>query len=226
MKNLFYKEIKLCLTPVVFWFVGLFPLMILIPNYPLFIAFIYICAVYPFIFLGANKGQPTNDLTYSVLLPIRRKDIIIGRALLLTTIQICSFILVGAISPLSTVITNAINSTGGTPIVTPGLGANAIVSVIGWTAIGFAIYDFVFFCFYYKKSKSIIIPSLLGILIFCVFMLVFTIILPLFINEYAKFFSGNIGYQFLFMIGAFIIAAGIKYLAITLAAKQFEKVDF
>jgi len=40
------------------------------------IGFIYILSCYPILFLGANKGQQSNDLLYSTLLPIRKKDIV------------------------------------------------------------------------------------------------------------------------------------------------------
>ena len=79
MKALIYKEMRLSMHPICYIFVALFPLMILIPSYPLGIGFIYILACYPILFLGANKGQQSNDLLYSTLLPVRKKDIVLAR---------------------------------------------------------------------------------------------------------------------------------------------------
>ena len=79
MKALIYKEFKLAMHPICYIFIVLFPFMVLIPVYPLGISFIYILACYPILFLGANKGQQSNDLLYSTLLPVRKKDIVLAR---------------------------------------------------------------------------------------------------------------------------------------------------
>ena len=76
MKALLYKEFKLAMHPICYLFIFLFPFMVLIPNYPLAVGFIYILSCYPILFLGANKGQQSNDLLFSTLLPIRKKDIV------------------------------------------------------------------------------------------------------------------------------------------------------
>ena len=62
MKALLYKEFKLAMHPVCYFFIFAFPLMVLIPSYPLAIGFIYVLTCYPILFLGANKGQQSNDL--------------------------------------------------------------------------------------------------------------------------------------------------------------------
>ena len=73
MKTLLYKEFKLAVHPLCYIFVILFPFMIFIPNYPLFVAFIYVVFCYFILFLGSNKGQQSNDLLYTTLLPVRKK---------------------------------------------------------------------------------------------------------------------------------------------------------
>ena len=47
MKPLIYKELKLSMHPICYIFVALFPLMILIPSYPIGIGFIYILSCHP-----------------------------------------------------------------------------------------------------------------------------------------------------------------------------------
>ena len=42
MKALIYKEFKLSMHPICYIFVAAFPLMILIPSYPIGIGFIYV----------------------------------------------------------------------------------------------------------------------------------------------------------------------------------------
>ena len=79
MKALLYKEFKLAMHPVCYAFIFLFPLMILIPKFPTAVGYIYVLSSYPILFLGANKGQQSNDLLYSTLMPVRKKDIVIAR---------------------------------------------------------------------------------------------------------------------------------------------------
>ena len=89
MKALIYKEFKLAMHPICYLFIVLFPFMVLIPIYPLGISFIYILTCYPVLFLGANKGQQSNDLLYSTLLPVRKKDIFLAR-IITTSAGTCS----------------------------------------------------------------------------------------------------------------------------------------
>ena len=84
MKNLLYKEFKLVMHPVIFVFILAFPILAIFPNYPKFIAFIYIFTCYPIVFIGANKGVSSNDVFYSLTLPVRRKDIVLARLSFLT----------------------------------------------------------------------------------------------------------------------------------------------
>ena len=67
MKALLFKELRLAMHPICYVFIVLFPFMILIPSYPLGIGFIYVLTCYPILFLGANKGQQSNDLLFSTL---------------------------------------------------------------------------------------------------------------------------------------------------------------
>ena len=56
-----------------------FGIMVAIPNYPAFVAPLYAVVCYPILFLGANKGQTTNDLFYTCNLPIRKRDVVKAR---------------------------------------------------------------------------------------------------------------------------------------------------
>ena len=95
MKALLYKEFKLAMHPICYLFVLLFPLMILIPSYPVAIGFLYVLTCYPILFLGANKGQQSNDLLYSTLLPVRKKDIVMARMITVMVMQFVFILLAG-----------------------------------------------------------------------------------------------------------------------------------
>ena len=149
MKALVYKELKLAMHPICYLFICIFPLMILIPSYPIAIGFIYVLTCYPILFLGANKGQQSNDLLYSTLLPVRKKDIVMARIITVALMQFSFIAIMSCLYPLALYINKVIPDSE-----IPGIGLNGYVSILAIAIIGFAIADLIFFPIYYKNGKS------------------------------------------------------------------------
>ena len=234
MKALIYKEFKLAMHPICYVFVALFPFMILIPSYPIAIGFIYILSCYPILFLGANKGQQSNDLLYSTLLPVRKKDIVLARIITVVVMQLSFILIMTALYPLSLQINKmmiesieAAREAGEqvSDIVVPGLGLNSYVLVIAIAIIGYALADLIYFPIYYKKGKSIVMSTLFTIIGFVIFIMGTTVGLPFipglgFLNEM------HIGIQFIVLGVAIIISFGLHLVVYNIASKRLEKVDF
>ena len=179
MKALIYKEFKLSMHPICYIFVAAFPLMILIPSYPIGIGFIYVLTCYPILFLGANKGQQSNDLLYSTLLPVRKKDIVLARILTVIFMQLAFMIIMSALYPVALNIAASIKASDPEKgALIPGLGLNSYVLLLAFAIVGYAIADLIFFPIYYKHGKSIVMSTLLTILGFVVYIGVTTIGLP------------------------------------------------
>ena len=227
MKALIYKELKLAMHPICYVFICLFPLMILIPSYPLGIGFIYILSCYPVLFLGANKGQQSNDLLYSTLLPVRKKDIVLARIFTVIFMQVAFILIQCALFPLTLLINNAIKATAENPTdyVVPGLGLNSFVLLLGIAIIGYAIADLIFFPIYYKHGKSIVMSTLFTILGFVVYIGLFTVGLP-YIPGLGFLNNLHIGIQFAILGLALLISLGLHVIVYRVSAKRLEKVDF
>lgn len=224
MKALIYKELKLAMHPICYVFIALFPLMILIPSYPLGIGFIYVLTCYPILFLGANKGQQSNDLLYSTLLPVRKKDIVLARIITVILMQVTFMLIMSALYPIALLINKAITSTpDGNTI--PGLGLNSYVLVLAIALIGYAIADLIFFPIYYKNGKSIVMSTLFTILGFVLYIGIFTIGLP-YIPGLEILNNLHIGIQFAVLAGAILISIGLHILIYKLSSKELERVDF
>ena len=101
MKALLYKEFKLAMHPICYIFIIAFPFMILIPSYPLAVGFIYVLSCYPILFLGANKGQQSNDLLFSTLLPVRKKDIVLARIFTVLFMQAAFIAVMSILYPIA-----------------------------------------------------------------------------------------------------------------------------
>ena len=227
MKALIYKELKLAMHPICYVFIVLFPFMILIPSYPLGIGFIYVLTCYPILFLGANKGQQSNDLLYSTLLPVRKKDIVMARIFTVIFMQVAFILVMTALYPVARIINNAIAQSAENPneYMIPGLGLDSYVLLVAIALIGYAIADIIFFPIYYKHGKSIVMSTLFTILGFVVYIGVFTIGLP-FIPGLDILNNLHLGIQFAILGAAILISFALHIIVYKVSAKRLEKVDF
>ena len=228
MKALLYKELKLAMHPICYIFIALFPLMILIPSYPLFVGFIYVLVCYPVLFLGANKGQQSNDLLYSVLLPIRKKDIVLARLMTVILMQLAYIALASCLYPLAVIVNNVAREAE-PELTSVGLGLNGFVSLLAIAIIGYAIADMIYFPIYYKKGKSIVLSTLLMILGNSIFLVILTVVIPYIpgCEGYTKLLcESGVGIQFAFLGAAIIISAALHFVAYKISAKRLGLVDF
>ena len=223
MKALLYKEFKLSMHYICYIFVVAFPLMILIPAYPLAIGFIYVLTCYPILFLGANKGQQSNDLLYSVLLPVRKKDIVKARMFTVIIMQFTFIAIMSLLLPLAFTIAAE------TTEKVPGLDLNGFVSVVAIALVGYAIADLIYFSIYYKNGKSIVASTILTILGFVVYLGIFTIALP-YIPGFGEGYKhvlndSGVGIQFAVLAGALVIYTLLHWLVYKIGSKNLEQVD-
>ena len=227
MKALIYKELKLAMHPICYVFIVLFPFMILIPSYPLGIGFIYVLTCYPILFLGANKGQQSNDLLYSTLLPVRKKDIVMARIFTVIFMQVAFILVMTALYPVARIINNAVAQSAENPseYMIPGLGLDSYVLLVAIALIGYAIADIIFFPIYYKHGKSIVMSTLFTILGFVVYIGIFTIGLP-FIPGLDILNNLHLGIQFAILGAAILISFGLHVVVYKVSSKRLEMVDF
>lgn len=83
------KEIKLSASPLSFFFLA-FALMAFIPGYPILVSQFFVCLG---IFQTFQNGRESNDIVYSAMLPISKKDIVKSRYIFVLFIELLDFIL-------------------------------------------------------------------------------------------------------------------------------------
>lgn len=232
MNALLYKELKLAMHPICYLFVFLFPLMILIPSYPIAIGFIYVLTCYPILFLGANKGQQSNDLLFSTLLPVRKKDIVMARILTVFLMQSVFILVMSALMPLASLINSSITVQEGSKasqLTNAGIPLSGYISIVGIALIGFAFADLIYFSIYYKRGKSIVMSTLLTIIGFVIYLAVFTIIIPYIpgCEGYVQLLAhSGVGPQLIILGAAIVIYVAIHFVVYKVASKELELVDF
>ena len=96
MKNLLIKEFRLAASPMSFIFI-VSAFMTMIPGYPILMSAFFICFGIFHSFLSAREA---NDTLYSVLLPVRKSDIVKAKFAFICIIQIAGFIICSALTAL------------------------------------------------------------------------------------------------------------------------------
>ena len=154
MKKLFYKEMKLSANPLTYLFIA-FSAMTMIPSYPILVGSFFICLG---IFHTYQQIREYDDVTYTVMLPVKKRDIVTAKYLFVLFIELTAFIL----CTLLTIIRMKILGTA-VPYATNQL-MNANMAYLGYTMIVFAVFNSIFLEGFFKTTYKIGKPFF----IFCV----------------------------------------------------------
>lgn len=221
MKNLLYKELKLTANFQIYIYCILCA-TIVIPSYPSLTAFLYPLAGFTVAFTlsGANR-----DLLYTAILPIRKRDIVNAKVLLISFLEIVTMLVSVPFGFLRNFFINLSVANGETPLT--DLGFN--IALYGILFVIFGIFNLIIFPWYYKKPENKnfwpfiigdIICAILIVLTMCAFMLFSSA------TEYLNTFAfPNVLVQLGILLGGFLIFTGANFLAAKLGGKSFQKVD-
>jgi hypothetical protein len=139
MKNLLYKDFKLAAHPTTYIFLALCTMM-LIPRYPGYAAFFYICLSIFFVFLTARENK---DVFYTALLPVRKRDIVKARIYMVAIIEVVQIVL----SVPFAILANKISPDHGN---LAGIDAN--VAFFGLVFVMFTVFNIVFIPIFYRTA--------------------------------------------------------------------------
>ena len=148
--TLLYKEMRLVAHPtsIVFAFLGC---LVLVPSYPYSVVFMFGCLAPYITFLNARE---TNDLWYTAVLPITKRESVLGKCLLVVSFQLFQLLFSIPFAILRDAMNMANNPVG-------------LDATIAWYGFGFflyAVFDLLFLtAFYksgYKAGKAFILAAL------------------------------------------------------------------
>ena len=142
MKNLLNKELRLSAHPLSYLFL-VFSLMALIPGDPILLGAFFICFG---LFQTFQNGRETNDVLYSALLPIGKKDVVKARYIFVCLIQIIAFLLMAGLTALRMVF-----FAKATPYVNNAM-MNSNPVFLAWTLLIFALFNTLFVGLFYKTA--------------------------------------------------------------------------
>ena len=157
MKALLNKELKLCLHPTVFIYLGLI-LMLLIPNYPYLVSCFFVCNAIFFIFQTAREN---GDAMYTAMLPVSKAQAVRARVLFVVIIEVIDLVLVAGMCAFALVSMPEHNA-GGT---------DHSLSLLAFALVLFAIFNLIFLPSFYKtgyKAGSAFLKGAIGVWIWIV----------------------------------------------------------
>ena len=89
MKNLLKKELYFSALPLTYFFI-LFACMTMIPGYPILVGSFFVCMG---IFQTFQSAREQNDILYTVLMPVRKKDAVTDRYLFVLLVKMIFFLI-------------------------------------------------------------------------------------------------------------------------------------
>ena len=104
MKDLLIKEFRLSASPLTWLFLAAAAIA-LIPNYPILLSAFFICLG---IFQSIRLIRETNDIQYSVLLPVSKRAVVRGKFAFVCAFQLMGLLLMALVTLLRmTVLSDA-----------------------------------------------------------------------------------------------------------------------
>lgn len=216
MRNILLKEIKLSASPLSFLFI-LFGLMFFLPGYPI------LCGVF-FVTLGIfqsyQNAREANDMVFSALLPIAKRDVVKGKYLFTCFIQLCGILLMTFATILRmTVLSDA-------AVYRNNALMNANLFALGMAFVGFGLFNLIFvggfFMTAYKFGRPFVGYTI-------------TVFLLIGIAEALHHFPGfailnafgteHFAIQLLSLVIGLVFYLAVTFLSCNKACRDFEKID-
>lgn len=151
MKKLFYKEMKLSANPLSYWFIA-FSATTMIPQYPILVGSYFICLG---IFYTYQQIRECDDITYTVMLPVKKQDIVTAKYLFVLFIEFMALTL----CTLLTVIRMKV--LGNVPPYATNQLMNANAAYLGYVMLIFAAFNSIFLAGFFKTAYKIGKPFIL-----------------------------------------------------------------
>lgn len=216
MNKILVKEIKLSASILSFLFI-LFGLMFFLPGYPV------LCGVF-FVTLGIfqsfQKIRETNDILFSSLLPIAKKDIVKGKYIFVCVIELMSILvmLIGVLVRMF-VLKDAI-------VYRNNALMNANLFALAMAFFIFGLFNLIFVGGFFKTAYKIAKPFVVYI-IFAFIMIGISEALHYFPNlEWLNAFGTEyLTKQILLLVIGIISYIVLTIISLNISCKRFEKID-
>lgn len=213
MKALLYKDLKLGVSPVFYILPLLTGALMLIPGWVYFFVMMYFCFITAPNMLAMFRSS--NDLQMSVLMPVKKKDIVKARVMTIVILEVLH-LLVGIIYAI---INAKLYKDWYFIFVRPNM------AYFGLALIIFGVFNLVLLPIYYKSGYKYGFPVLLGNGI-CLLLATGIELLNIYQPQVRSWLAGTYSSVHLgVLFGGIIIFAIMSIIAYYRAKTNFEQVD-
>ena len=216
MRNLLYKEMKLATPLLTFLFLG-FSLMTFIPGYPI------LCGAF-FMSLGLFQGylysREADDIMYSVLLPVKKTDVVKAKYAAAIVLQVIAFVMCAVF----TLVRMAFMSDAPVYVSNVMMAANPVF--LGFLLVIFAVFNWIFIGGFFKTAYKMAKP-------FVTFVVVCFLIIA--VAESLHHFPGlgwlnaldfrSVGPQLLVLAAGVVVYVAVTLISCRNSQRRFEIID-
>lgn len=216
MRNIMLKEIKLSASVLSFLFI-LFGFIFLLPGYPV------LCGVF-FVTLGIfqsfQNSRETNDILFSALLPVAKRDVVKGKYLFVCFIELCSLVLMGISVVVRMTLLSDVSAYRNNALM------NANGFALGLAFFIFGLFNAVFVGGFFKTAYNFAKPFVTYIIL---------AFLTIGVGESLHHFPNldvlnafgteYIGLQMLLLLGGIIAYLILTFISYRQSCKRFERID-
>ena len=215
MKNLLYKELRLCLqAPAVLFLI--LSAMLIIPNYPYYVTFFYTGLG---IYFCCLSGRENNDIYYTLTLPVRKRDAVTARFLLAVLLEAAQLLIAVPFAFLR----QSFSSLGGNAV-----GMDANVALFGLSMLMLGLFNLTFFTAYYRDPRKVGAPFLKGSVVVFLFIVAAEACahaVPFFRDKLDTMHGAFLPEKLAVLAAGLVLWALLTLLAWKTSVRRFEKLD-
>lgn len=214
MIKLIKKDFVLAVHPTAYIFM-LLSSMLLIPNYPYLVIFFYTSLA---IFFTCLSGRENSDIFYSLMLPVKKSDIVGSRITTAILLELAQMLLAAGFAALRALLNIPANQAG----------IDANIALFAEGLIMFGLFNIVFFTSYYRNVNRVGTSFVLGTVASFLFILVTEVlnfVMPFVRDRLDTPDPIYIGEKLIFLAVGVVIFAGLSFAAVKISKASFEKFD-
>ncbi len=216
MKKLLFKELRLSVATISYCFVA-FALLVFLPGYPILLGAFFTALG---IFYSFQAMRENQDISYSLLLPVTKADIVKSKFAVSVFLEGCSFLIMAIV----TVIRMTALKDSAVYRANALMGANLVF--LGYALLVFGLFNFLFIRGFFKTGYYIGKPFVL----FCVVAMVVVGIAETLhhvpgLGALNAFGSDHLGVQCVALCIGICLFALLTGAALKQSVRSFERID-
>lgn len=216
MTNLLNKEFRLAAMPLTYVFIAA-SFMTLIPGYPILVGTFFVCLG---IFYSFQNARESNDVLFSLLLPIGKSDFVKAKYLFCAFIQMTAFAIMSLLTALRMTVLSQVSAYVENPMM------NATPVYLAFVLIIFSLFNTVFLAGFFKTAWKIGVPFLVfGALAFVVIVAAEALHHIPALSFLNATYGERPGIQFAALAVAALIYAASFALSCKRSISRFERID-